>query len=135
VTKKIKYKVATELTEWEKNQKIKNETLRDVKSRFYKISGVTPGGDCVLTPQFKYADPEMTAEAIVKTYEAQCGLNYKPHIVLRRNLQAMIVEAIKGAVDAATGKSEAYRKVREKSAAARKRANKKENNKISPTVV
>jgi hypothetical protein len=131
VTKKIKYKVATELTEWEKNQKIKNETLRDVKSRFYKISGVTPGGDCVLTPQFKYTDPEVSAEAIVSAYTAQCGLSYRPHGPTSKNLHAMIVEAIKGAVDSATGKSETYRRVREKSAAAKKRLNKR----VSPTVV
>lgn len=108
----------------------------------YKASNITPSGDCKLDPLFEYPDPHTTARSIVDTYSNKCGLSHRPSVVLAKELEHMISAAISGTVDALTGKSEAYRRVRERTlrSAIRKSAlkeaqSKKKNSNATPVKI
>lgn len=89
----------------------------EVVNKYYEPGPISESGDCKLVALFTYPDPIASAQAIVESYRSRCGLSAKPNAATVDELTSMIAAAITCAVDAATGKSEAYRNAREQALA------------------
>jgi len=86
---------------------------RVTSHKFYREKDIG-GHEPMLEAKWPIVPPEETASQLVETWEKNRGHRAPFGGPDREQLTSMISAAIRGAVDTATGKSEAYRRVRNK---------------------